>query len=68
MQSVCDYLASPNGTIYIENNASGCNSQQEVEDACDAIGIPNINVESEVLIFPNPAEKNLYLKHRWSNY
>jgi len=34
VQSVCDYLVSPGGTIEIDNNAPGCNSQQEVEEAC----------------------------------
>ena len=34
VQSICDFLISPNGTILIENNAEGCNSQQEVEEAC----------------------------------
>ncbi len=28
---------SPNGTITIQSNAPGCNSPEEVEEACDAI-------------------------------
>jgi len=35
VQSVCDYLSNPNGEITIEDNAPGCNSQQQVEDACE---------------------------------
>ena len=34
VESICDYLVIPNGNIYIYNNAPGCNSQQEVEEAC----------------------------------
>ena len=34
VQSVCDYLASPNSSVSILWNAPGCNSQQEVEEAC----------------------------------
>ena len=34
VQSICDYLASPNGTVNIHDNAIGCNSQQEVEEEC----------------------------------
>jgi len=34
IQSVCEYLANPGGTIEISNNAPGCNDQQEVEDYC----------------------------------
>ena len=32
--SICSYLFNPNGTIDIQNNASGCNSQDEVEAVC----------------------------------
>lgn len=35
VQSVCDFLLSSSGTASINNNATGCNSQQEVEDACE---------------------------------
>lgn len=34
VQSICEYLASPNGTIEIHDNFTGCNSQEEVEAAC----------------------------------
>ena len=36
VQSVCDYLAAPNGTIEIHDNAPGCNSPEEVEEACES--------------------------------
>jgi hypothetical protein len=54
VQSICDNLLNPNGTIIISNNASGCNSQQEVEDACEVIGDQEINFERGFTIFPNP--------------
>jgi len=34
VQNVCDYLASPNGTVEIYDNASGCNNPTEVANAC----------------------------------
>ncbi len=34
--SVCEYLASPNGTININSNAKGCNTQSEVDSACSS--------------------------------
>ena len=37
VQSVCDYLAIPNGTISIAQNAPGCNSPEEVEEACETL-------------------------------
>ena len=36
IQSICDYLSSPNGTVTISNNAPGCNSRQQVEEACES--------------------------------
>ena len=42
VQSICNYLVSPNGTFGINNNASGCNSPQEVHYACMALHcLPN---------------------------
>ena len=34
VQSICTYLASPNGNISIHDNAPGCNSPEEVQDIC----------------------------------
>ncbi|MFK5857291.1 MAG: hypothetical protein QM503_14260 [Bacteroidota bacterium] len=34
VESVCNYLASPNSDVTINNNKTGCNSQEEVEEAC----------------------------------
>jgi len=56
VKSICDYLATPGGIIEINDNATGCNSQQEVEDACEAIGLPDIDFKSEFSIYPNPAK------------
>ncbi len=40
VQSICDYLVSPNGTVNIHDNATGCSSQQEVEDVCSDNCLP----------------------------
>jgi hypothetical protein len=54
VQSICEYLASPNGQITIHGNDSGCNSQQEVESLC-AVGVNETYPESSTInIFPNP--------------
>jgi hypothetical protein len=59
VQSICDYLASPNGTVEIHGNATGCGSQEEVEDACrvgqDEVG----TLESLINIYPNPASTQI---------
>ena len=40
VQSICDFLASPNGTIDIYSNAPGCNSEEEIEVACLSSCLP----------------------------
>lgn len=35
-RSICNYLISPNGNIVIANNLVGCDTQEEVLDACDS--------------------------------
>jgi len=54
VQCICDYLASPTGDVSISDNASGCNSSEEVLDACEAVSVENINSENEIYVFPNP--------------
>lgn len=55
--SICNYLRSPNGYVTIENNFTGCNSPEEVQDSCEAHGV-NIDehiMRDEVILYPNPA-------------
>jgi hypothetical protein len=59
VQSVCDYLLSPNGTVTISLNAPGCNNPEEVEAACHT-STKDFSIDDETLIFPNPA-KNLLI-------
>jgi hypothetical protein len=54
VQSVCEYLVSPNGTVDIHDNAPDCNSVAEVEAACLTSIEDNIAKE-EIALFPNPA-------------
>ena len=56
IQSICDYLAAPNGTIEIYANGTGCNSPEEVEAAC-GVGLNESAVssrQSAVIIYSNP--------------
>ncbi len=53
VQSVCDYLASPNGTIEIHDNATGCNSQEEVEAVC-GVGLAENFTPDYCSLYPNP--------------
>jgi len=64
VQSVCDYLVSPNGYVQIHDNATGCNSQEEIEDACHTIGFSELSAELNFLIYPNPAQGELLISNR----
>ena len=61
VQSICDYLANPNGITIIEDNADGCNSPEEVQDSClaNSVHINEQVIEDIVLIFPNPCNREL---------
>ena len=55
--SICNYLLNPNGTVNINNNAQGCNSQYEVENKCELLSINESNEpEKSVIVFPNPCK------------
>ena len=68
INSICTYLTAPNGSIQIYNNAPGCNSQEEVEEACGVTGIGQLDgwtVGHEGLgVYPNPADG--MVDCRWS--
>jgi hypothetical protein len=54
VQSICDYLAAPNGTVTISDNVDGCNSQAQVIAACETVDIEEAVAGSNFSIFPNP--------------
>ncbi|PLW98007.1 MAG: hypothetical protein C0591_05310, partial [Marinilabiliales bacterium] len=60
VQSVCDYLANPNGTISIGGNAPGCNSQLEVEDECASF-VGDLEEKNAISMYPNPATNELFI-------
>ena len=62
VQSVCDYLVSPGGIIEISNNATGCDSQQEVEEAC-ASSINEVSALYGIKIQPNPFSTSTTLSY-----
>jgi len=65
VESICDYLASPNGTIFISDNATGCSSQEEVEAAC-GVGVDESAIssrQSAVNIYPNPSSSHITIEH-----
>ena len=58
VQSICDYIAIPGAYVNINDNAPGCNSPEEVEEAC-LISVEETDVENQISLFPNPADKTI---------
>jgi hypothetical protein len=61
--SVCEYLAAPNGTVDIYNNAIGCNNPEEVLDSCEAhAGIIDVSMVDRFLMYPNPTNSSITIE------
>ncbi|MCB2222431.1 MAG: T9SS type A sorting domain-containing protein, partial [Bacteroidetes bacterium] len=57
IESICNYIASPNGVILIHDNAPGCNSPEEVDSLCNITGVPKYDPKHDLSISPNPVNK-----------
>ena len=67
VKSICDYLASPNGFNDIHDNASGCNSPEEVEEACDTVSVMELIYEDKFTISPNPLKSRAIIEYSINN-
>ena len=65
IENICQYLFELTDS-YINNNAPGCNSREEVEAACLA-GIENMIQENELSIFPNPSSSRFTIQFSLEN-
>jgi len=63
VQSICDYLTNYNGIIHLGGNASGCNSKEEVIEACLETSVSEIKLESTFTISPNPLESTTLIQY-----
>lgn len=62
IESICEYLIAPNGTIQIQGNASGCNTQDEVEDACGITTLDEMSNLQYLIIYPNPSHTTITIE------
>jgi hypothetical protein len=62
ISNICEYLLDPAGEVNIYGNASGCNSPEEVEEACLYIDIPEITATNKFNIAPNPFESTITIE------
>lgn len=58
VQSICDYLAVPNALADIHDNAVGCNSPAEVQEAC-LTTVEEITSGNGITIIPNPSKDKI---------
>ncbi len=61
IECICDYLISPSGTLRIEDNASGCNTVEEVEQVCQSISVFEHKFKNNISVFPNPAKDKIFI-------
>lgn len=61
IKSICDYLASPGGTIYIAYNATGCENQEELEGKCGT-SVEEITTLCDMQIHPNPCSTQITIQ------
>jgi len=57
--SICEHIATSNELIVIDDNAEGCNSQAQVEIACQELLVLDNKENNDVIIFPNPAKQTV---------
>ncbi len=65
VESVCNYLAEPGASGIIENNAAGCNSQEEILDACFTKTRDFPGIENSITIYPNPTNDLLFFRTKY---
>lgn len=62
VKSICDYLAIPYMLIEILDNATGCNSEAEVDTACMALSVDNNASQDFFSIYPNPVSTHVTIE------
>jgi hypothetical protein len=58
--SICNIIADTNCYVIISDNATGCNTPEEVEYEC-TIGIPEEMIWEGVILYPNPVGNTIYI-------
>lgn len=52
-KTICDYLAVPDAWLIVHDNLPGCNSKEEVEEAC-TVSVSEISNGENLKVYPNP--------------
>jgi hypothetical protein len=54
VESICMYIDEPNGIIDIHDNATGCTTEEEVDESCGSLFIPELT-DLKFAVMPNPS-------------
>ncbi|MBC8321794.1 MAG: T9SS type A sorting domain-containing protein [Bacteroidetes bacterium] len=66
VQSICDYLDNPNGTIEIHDNATGCNNTTQVNYECTQVSVQEIPFKEQCVVHPNPFTTSTTIEYELS--
>jgi len=69
VQSICEYLTAPGGSVSISNNDYGCRTRGEVEHAC-MVGINQVQIAAcglQIKVYPNPAGRIMNIEYVLAN-
>ncbi len=65
VKSICEAIENPNVLTLFNNNNKGCNTEMEVEQACNSASIDENS--KCLLFFPNPASKQITISNNYAN-
>ncbi|MBK7804822.1 MAG: T9SS type A sorting domain-containing protein [Saprospiraceae bacterium] len=60
-EAICNYLNENKGKHEIRFNKSGCNSAEEILEACRTVGVDDLQ-EKDLTIYPNPTNNHFYIE------
>lgn len=64
IKSICDYISNPNSEINITNNSTGCDSEEEIQIACETLDVNSLNQEPDIVLYPNPAKMYISISNK----
>jgi len=67
VNSICAYLGLPNSISTIANNTTGCNSETEINNACNLLPVNEVDQLVTVSIQPNPVRSEIMLESIGTN-
>jgi len=62
IKSICDYLSTQNDSIDIHNNATGCNTKEQVEESCALFSMNENITNHKFQIYPNPSSTQITIE------